>query len=117
MRRRETEAKRRQQVMYQRAAVIILTAGIILCGVLLGSSIMASGKSRASDEMVSFKYYTSIQIEQGDTLWSIASDYMSPEYDSIQEYIAEVKELNQLGPDDIHSGQYLTIPYYSSEFH
>lgn len=117
MRRRETAAKRRQQVMYQRAAVIILTAGIILCGVLLGSSIMASGKSRASDEMVSFKYYTSIQIEQGDTLWSIASDYMSPEYDSIQEYIAEVKELNQLGPDDIHSGQYLTIPYYSSEFH
>ena len=116
MSRREMAVRRRQKVMYQRIAIVVLTTCVIIGGVLLGSSIMASGRSEASDDHTAFKYYTSIQIEHGDTLWSIASTHMSPEYDTIQDYIAEVKELNQLGPDDIHSGQYLTIPYYSSEF-
>ena len=114
--RREAAIRRKQQSLHQRIAVMVLTICIILCGVLIGSGIMAAGKSKASEENASFKYYTSIEIEQGDTLWSIASEYMSAEYDSIQDYIEEVKELNQLGPDDIHAGQYLMIPYYSSDF-
>ena len=77
---------------------------------------LASGRSTASKDHPSYKYYTSIQIEKGDTLWSIADTYMTSEYDSIQDYIREIKELNHLGPDDIHAGQYLTIPYYSGEF-
>ena len=114
--RREAAIRRKQQVLHQRIVVMVLTICIILCGVLIGSGIMAAGKSKASEKNASFKYYTSIEIEQGDTLWSIASEYISAEYDSIQDYIEEVKELNQLGPDDIHAGQYLMIPYYSSEF-
>lgn len=117
MSRREAMLRRRQQVMYQRLSIIILTVCIIICGVLLGSSIMASGHSKASDSPAAFKYYTSIRIEKGDTLWSIANDYMSAEYEDVHAYIAEVKELNQLEYSEIHSGQYLTIPYYSSEFH
>lgn len=116
MNRREITARRTQQLLHQRAVVVVLTIFIIFCGVLIGSGVMASGKSKASEEDTVFKYYTSIEIEQGDTLWSIACEYMSSEYDSIQDYIDEVKELNQLGPDDIHVGQYLMIPYYSSEF-
>ena len=116
MSRREAAMRRKQQIVYQRIAVVVLTALVIFFGVLLGSSIMASGKSTASEEHPSFKYYTSIQIEKGDTLWSIADTYITSEYDSIQDYIDEVKELNHLGPDDIHAGQYLTIPYYSGDF-
>lgn len=73
---------------------------------------MAAGKSKASDVQTSVKYYTSIRIEQGDSLWNIACTHMGEEYDSVLEYIAEVRELNGLRSDDIHSGQYLTIPYY-----
>lgn len=116
MSRREKALTRRQQVLYQRIAVCFITACIIIFSVLLGSSIIAAGKSKASDEYTSFKYYTSIEVEKGDTLWSIANEYMSAEYDSVQAYIDEVKELNRLGADDIHSGQYLMIPYYSAEF-
>lgn len=117
MSRREVVIRRKQQVMYQRLVIIILTICIIFCGVLLGSTIMASGRSKASDDHAAFKYYTSVQIEKGDSLWSIAVNHMTPEYDNVQDYIEEVKELNQLDEDNIHSGQYLTIPYYSSEFH
>lgn len=118
MNRREMAVTRRkQQVMRQRMVLIILTVCVILAGVIFGSSILASGHSKASTSHASFKYYTSIQIEQGDTLWSIANTHMTPEYKNINTYITEVKELNQLGPDDIHAGQYLMIPYYSGEFH
>lgn len=113
MSRREAIMRRRQQqIMHQRIAVIAVTICIIICGVLIGSGIMAAGRSKASDTPVSYKYYTSIEIEQGDSLWTIACAHMGEEYSSVQEYIDEVKELNGLKTDDIHSGQYLTIPYY-----
>lgn len=115
MNRREAFMRRRQQVTRQRMVVATITLLVVFCGTLLGSS-MASVRSEASAEHGSIKYYTSIQIEQGDTLWSIADTYLTAGYATVQDYIDEVKELNHLGPDEIHSGQYLTIPYYSDEF-
>lgn len=115
MSRREEFMRRRQQVTRQRMVVAVLTLLVVFCGTLLGSS-MASVRSEASIEHGAIKYYTSIQIEQGDTLWSIADIYRTADYSTVQDYIDEVKELNHLGPDEIHSGQYLTIPYYSGEF-
>ena len=58
------------------------------------------------------KYYKSIEITDGDTLWSIAKENMSEEYDSVYAYIEEVMEMNNLESDQIHSGQYLTVAYY-----
>lgn len=105
--------RRKQQTMLRRIAVIVITICIMICGVLIGSGIMAAGRSKASDDHASFKYYTSIRIEQGDSLWTIACAHMGEEYNSVQDYIDEVRELNGLKSDDIHSGQYLTIPYYN----
>ena len=34
--------------------------------------------------------------------------------DAYNEYINEVKKLNHLGEDTIHSGQHIVIPYYSA---
>ena len=62
-----------------------------------------------------YKYYTSIVVEKGDTLWDIANQYITPEYGDISEYIGEVKYLNHLRGDEIHAGEYLTIPYYSDD--
>lgn len=94
----------------------LLTGIIILSGVLVGSTMLSSSRSSAFDEHVSYKYYTSIQLTSGDTLWSIASKYKTKEYSSIQEYMEELRLLNGLSDDDIHAGQYLTISYYSYDF-
>ncbi len=61
------------------------------------------------------KYYTSVEIKQGNSLWKIAEEYMSEEYDSIDDYIKEVKQINHLTEDLIYEGAYLCVPYYSSE--
>ena len=61
------------------------------------------------------KYYTSIQIEKGTSLWEIAEDYITEEYASEQEYIEEVMRMNHLNNDVIYEGAYLCVPYYYSE--
>ena len=49
------------------------------------------------------KYYTSIEIQKGDTLWGIADEYA--------ESCRMLKSMNGLKEDVIHSGQHLTIMY------
>lgn len=59
------------------------------------------------------RYYTSIQLEQGDSLWDIAGQYMEGSGCSKQEYVEELKRMNGLKDGQIHSGEYLTVVYYA----
>lgn len=61
------------------------------------------------------KYYKSIVLEEGDSLWSIAKEYCNEDIQSIDSYIKELEELNQLDSDLIHEGHGLTIAYYALE--
>ncbi len=68
-------------------------------------------------EDVSYKYFTSIQIKAGDTLWSLADRYADElHYASQDQYIAEVMEINHMKDENIYAGNYLIVPYYSAEF-
>ncbi len=62
------------------------------------------------EEMV--RSYKTIEIQWGDSLWSIAEDYYCESKESIQEYISLVKQCNSLYDDKITAGCYLIIPYY-----
>ncbi len=56
-------------------------------------------------------------VEDGDTLWEYAERYgISPYYDSYDDYIKEVMNMNFLSDDKITTGQYLILPYYSPLF-
>ncbi len=59
------------------------------------------------------KYYTCIVIEAGDSLYGIAANYMSDEYESADQYISEIKKINGMISNDLEQGEYLTIPYYN----
>lgn len=74
-------------------------------------------KAQSSGEEIQYKYYKSIVVESGDTLWNLAEEYSVLEYyGSHQEYIDEVMQMNGLSDDKITAGQYIIIPYFSSEF-
>lgn len=96
-----------------RLVTIIAALTAAIC-ILAGLCSFSGTKSEASDE-ITYKYYTSVEIKNGDTLWDIASKYITDEYSSLQEYVAEVKELNNLPGDHIRSGQSIVIPYYATE--
>ncbi|MGN0349015.1 MAG: LysM peptidoglycan-binding domain-containing protein [Roseburia sp.] len=86
--------------------MILIAAGFLVFGVV---------RTKAADASPSYKYYTSIRIERGDTIWEIASDYLTDDYQDIEEYIEEICALNAISEDCIHAGRYLTLPYYSAE--
>ncbi|MDE6388792.1 MAG: LysM peptidoglycan-binding domain-containing protein [Lachnospiraceae bacterium] len=90
-----------------------------VCLIILGSVSLNGFRSNAKDDSVaaSYKYYKSITVANDDTLWSIAAEYMDEEhYESINDYINEVKSVNSMADDVIHYGEHLVIPYYDSEF-
>lgn len=105
---------RRVTVRNQRIAFVSVL--FVLLFVLISTVLFGSIKAQAASAEVSYKYYTSIQVQKGDTLWGIANNYMTEEYGSVNDYIEEICSINHISDSDIHSGQYLTIPYYSDEF-
>lgn len=64
-----------------------------------------------------YKYYTSIHRSYRDKYLLSDRGYIrTDDYKIISEYIEEVCMINHIFPDDIHEGEYLTVPYYSAEY-
>jgi cell division protein YceG involved in septum cleavage len=92
-------------------AVLVIIAVMIL----LGSRISTFASSHTVRTPL-YKYYTSIQVEKGDSLWSIADDYIIDGVQSRDDFIDEVCQLNHISRQDIlQSGEHLVIMYYSDE--
>lgn len=91
---------------------IQIIAAIIITAVMY-VAVSHTGASEADATHASTKYFTSITVESGDTLWSIAEEYMTEEYSSVDEYIDEVVYTNNLNNEsDIKAGTNLLVPYY-----
>ena len=108
--RREKTIRRNIKVFFVLPILLVVLAGTIYCG-----GVLSNAHGNLEEEPVGFKYYKSIKIEQGDTLWGIAQKYMTDEYDSPQQYIKEIKQLNGLTSDNIQESKHLLIAYYDPE--
>ncbi len=101
--------KRIAVVRRQRMILCITGFFIIFFAVLCFSG--SAGTVQA--ENTSKKYYTQIQVGEGDTVWDIAARYISSEYRNTSAYIDEVEQINHISADEITSGCFLMIPYYA----
>ena len=110
----ESLRKREVLVRKQKMIVAIIVVLLVSLGVLFGTRMSALASSKADVSSYN-KYYTSIKIETGDTLWSIADEYVENFNISKEEYIEEVCLLNGISKDEIHAGDYIVVPYYSNE--
>lgn len=84
--------------------IVIVTA--ILLSLFIGMRMV-----HASERVEYEKAFISIEIAPGETLMSIAEDYAAGS-SNYNDYIDEVKEINNLENDTIHAGCYLMIPVY-----
>lgn len=110
--RRQRSTKRCREVFLKKLALSVLTLVLVIgFSITLGGNFVKA-ESNSNSESVQHKYYKSIVIESGDTLWEIAAENKGSHYDSIYDYIDELMSINSLDTDEIHAGQYLTIPYY-----
>lgn len=86
---------------------VVLVAFIGIYGIL---AVNASDTQNTPKKPV--KYYTSITVNSGDTLWDIAKEY-KPADCSMTSYINEVMLLNDMGTSMIYAGQNIIIYYMS----
>ena len=105
--------RREEVVRHQKRVIGITLIFIISIGIILGTSIIAfaDSKNKIPEQE---KYYTSIQVQTGDTLWNIAKEYTLGTDITIEEYINEICEINQINQDQICSGDYIVVSYYSA---
>lgn len=95
--------------------ILVLFAGFFITAVAALSFGTIFSSAHEAENNVQYKYYKSIEIQSGDTLWEIAEETMTSEYDSVSEYVDALKEMNGLASDEIQSGQYLMIAYNDTE--
>lgn len=111
----DNRRKRRNRKRFYRNRRIVLTIAVIFIAVIYLSIFGGQESVRAYDhsggDSADHRYYKSIQVNDGDTLWDIAALYMDDSYDSTADYIEELKEINKLSSDNIHAGCYLTVSY------
>ncbi len=102
----------------KRIAVLLGFTACLICALaIFFGSFLSRAKTKEEEMITYYKYYTSIEIAPGDTLWDLADVYMDEvHYQSKQEYINEVSRLNSIRNDKIVSGQSLIMPYYSTEY-
>lgn len=90
---------------------VFIVCVILFLGVCFISSYNDIGMVSATSS--NQKYFVCIEINEGDTLWSIAETYITEEYSSTDEYVYEIKELNNLTDDKIFCGATLVVPYFA----
>ena len=105
---------KRERELRNRLFLVIITVFLILSGVIFYHSIQSQANEDIDD--ISFKYFSSIMVNYGDSLWSIAEEYSDEHYKSNTDYIAEIVKINHLSNEEIIAGQHIIIPYYSKEF-
>lgn len=120
MAREEYRRSRRAKVLRQQKArrkmvfIFFLTL-VVMFGIGVGFGTLLTRAEEPEGEP-SYKYYTNVEIQNGDTLWGLADAYMDAEhYDSRTDYMNEVMNINHMVTDRLVAGQKLIIPYYSAE--
>lgn len=110
----ESLNRRAHKVMVQKRVIVLAGILIVSLLILLGSSIRTFASSRNNEPL--HKYYTSIRIENGDSLWSLADQYTVDGVYDRDDFIKETRSLNQLSDqNELHTGDYIVVGYYSTD--
>lgn len=106
---RKTAAHHAERVGTVRILMLIIFAAVVFF-------LFISSKSVSAVDRQMYKYYTVVEADQGDSLWTIAEDHMSPGYQDCNDLIDEMASINHLNGTHIEAGQKIVVPYFSTEY-
>ena len=113
-RKQKRDRIRRTKQIIERVLLTICLIALLAIG---SSAILTKATTTEEAKNVYYKYYTQIEIQDGDSLWDLAGKYMeNGPYKSRNDYMNEVVEINQLSSTTIIKGQHLLVPYYEASF-
>lgn len=90
-------------------AILALVLLIAVTGI--GGRMVIANASVKEEQNTLERYYTSITIEDCDTLWDIEARYNTGA-ENKEQYIHSIMQMNHMTSDILYSGQNLIIYYY-----
>lgn len=103
-------SKRRRTEQIRKRIIMVCLAVLVIATTVLAITQRAS----ADTPEIRKKTCTSIEIQPGDTLWSIAETYYTEECQNLRSYIDEIMKTNNMYDDKLVSGRNLIVPYYKA---
>lgn len=104
-------SKRYRRSVAKRNRFICLCSMVLLFITIISCFLFNTNASGSTEPKT--KYYTSISVNEGDNLWKVAEAYYTEEYSDYNEYIEEIKTINNMKDDKVKKGSYIVIPYYA----
>lgn len=94
---------------------MVVSAVATLCAIVICAMCCSAIKTNANN---GYKYYTDVVVEAGDSLWTLAEEYVDLDYyKDVNSYVREVRHINHLTEETaVMTGQVLIVPYYSAEY-
>ena len=111
MKKNEAAQKRRARAKAARFFTALVVISVIVCVILFANKNQVHAVEGGDSASLS-KYYKTITIQPGDTLWDIAAEYKM-ENRSTKDYVNELMQMNGLHNDNITAGMNLVIVYYN----
>lgn len=108
------ERSKKSEIPYYFLGKLLLIVITMVILFLLIVFVLPERTAAAEDSSTRSYCITSVQIETGDTLWSLAKEYYSDEFSSLTNYIEEIMRMNGLSSDKLYAGNYILIPHYTS---
>ena len=108
---------RRQRIVRRQFIALACILAIIIFTFSFSFTTILSG-AEGEDHVTNYKYYKTVTVHSGDSVWSIASaNFDEDRYNSINNYICEIYSINGIDSSSIvNAGETLIVPYYSTEY-
>ena len=81
------DVSRNRRIVVRRQKIALVSVAFIALAIIICTFLSGAVRTQAAPSEISCKYYTSIEVQSGDTLWSIASDHITEEYRDMNAYI------------------------------
>lgn len=81
---------------------------VLILAVLMGAVLALGGYSAATDARGTVQPTRTVVVQEGDSLWGIASQVAAP--GEVREVVHELEELNALPGPELTEGQRIAVP-------
>lgn len=107
-------SKRRREVYLKKLSFLVSTLLLVFCFSIVTGKRLVDAHDDSASPRAEEQFYKSIEIQSGDTLWDIASEYTDGTSQEISRYVGKLMKINGLATDQIQEGRYLTVVYYDN---
>ena len=113
LQKKKHERELREKRPFFITGIIVFISLLTICCFLYFSNSIVRAKEPSSDIQ-----YKVVEVQEGDSLWSIARKNMEEKsndygFTDIYQYIHEIKKCNNMKSNQINTGCYLMVPYYN----